>query len=110
MAAEAIALAADPNYDPQSVETYGVWQIKKAYVHLYEKNQIRMDWDQVVEEDDPTVTAMFLAKEAYDKHRSQRSAFSMEHHGKLYDNTLFGLYYTAVGPDVEKNDFLENVK
>ena len=110
LAAEAIALAADPNYDPQSVETYGVWQIKKAYVHLYEKNQIRMDWDQVVEEDNPTVTAMFLAKEAYDKHRSQRSAFSMEHHGKLYDNTLFGLYYTAVGPDVEKNDFLENVK
>jgi LmbE family N-acetylglucosaminyl deacetylase len=110
LAAEAIALAADPNYDPQSVQTYGVWQVKKAYVHLYGENQIRMDWDQIAVGDDPTVTAMFLAKEAYDKHRSQRSAFSMEHHGKLYDNTLFGLYYTAVGPDVEKNDFMENIK
>ncbi len=110
LAAEAIALAADPDYDPQSVQTYGVWQVKKAYVHLYGENQIRMDWDQIAVGDDPTVTAMFLAKEAYDKHRSQRSAFSMEHHGKLYDNTLFGLYYTAVGPDVEKNDFMENIK
>lgn len=110
LAAEAIALAADPNYDPQSVQSFGVWQVKKAYVHLYGENQIRMDWDQIAVGDDPTVTAMFLAKEAYDKHRSQRSAFSMEHHGKLYDNTLFGLYYTAVGPDVEKNDFMENIK
>ena len=110
LAAEAIALAADPDYDPQSVQSFGVWQVKKAYVHLYGENQIRMDWDQIAVGDDPAVTAMFLAKEAYDKHRSQSAAFSMERHGRLYDNTLFGLYYTAVGPDVEKNDFLENIK
>ena len=33
----------------------------------------------------------------------------MEHHGKKYDNTKFGLTYTTVGLDVEKNDFLENI-
>ena len=66
--------------------------------------------DQITVGDDPAVTAMFLAKEAYDKHRSQSAAFSMERHGRLYDNTLFGLYYTAVGRDAEKNDFLENIK
>ena len=52
---------------------------------------------------------MFLAKEGFDKSKSQQAYFSMERHGNLYDNHLFGLYYTSVGPDVQKNDFMENI-
>lgn len=107
--AECLALANDPTFDPESAEKWGVWQVKKMYSHLYEQNQIVMPWDQPLDSTG-VVTAMFLAKEAYDKHHSQQSAFSMEWHGVKYDNTLFGLYYSAVGPDVEKNDFMENIR
>lgn len=107
--AECLALANDPAFDPESAEKWGVWQVKKMYSHLYDQNQIVMAWDQPLDSSG-VVTAMFLAKEAYDKHHSQQSAFSMEWHGVKYDNTLFGLYYSAVGPDVEKNDFMENIR
>ena len=72
-----------------------------------EKNQIMLDWEQPLE--DPVITPMFLAKEGFDKSKSQQAYFSMERHGNLYDNHLFGLYYTSVGPDVQKNDFMENI-
>ena len=29
--------------------------------------------------------------------------------GGEHDNTLFGLYYTNVGEDKEKNDFMEHI-
>ena len=106
---ECLALANDPTFDPASAAQYGVWQVKKMYSHLYPENQIRMKWDQPLDSTG-VITPMFLAKEAYDKHRTQQASFSMEYHGELYDNTMFGLYYSAVGPDVEKNDFMENVR
>ena len=108
MLAEALPLAADAAYDPESFQEYGVWQVKKMYSHLYPENQIIMDWDQPLD-DSGVITPRFLAVEAYDKHRTQHAYFSMEKHGQEYDNTVFGLYYTAVGPDVEKNDFLEHI-
>ena len=103
------SLAADADYDPQSVEQWGTWQIKKCYVHLYEENQIRMDWNKPLD-DTGIITPMFLAWEGYDKSKSQLDNFSMERDGKKYDNSLFGLYWSAVGPDVEKDDFMENVR
>lgn len=109
LATECFPLAADPDYDPESAEQWGVWQIKKLYVHLYEQNQIRMDWN-VPMDDTGIITPAFLAWEGYDKHKSQLSSFSMERDGAQYDNTLFGLYWSSVGPDIEKNDFMENVR
>ena len=107
--ADCLKLANDPTFDPQSVAQWGVWQVKKMYSHLYAENRIIMKWDQPLDSTG-VITPMFLAKEAYDKHRTQQASFSMEYHGELYDNTIFGLYYSAVGPDVEKNDFMENVR
>ena len=106
---EAFSLAADEAYDPQSAGELGTWQIKKCYIHLYEENQIRMDWN-VPLDDAGVITPMFLAWEGYDKSKSQIAAFSMERDGVQYDNTLFGLYRSTVGPDILKNDFLENVR
>ena len=109
LTAEAVTLAADEAQDPESAALYGTWQVKKLYVHLYEENQIRMDWDQPLDEDG-FITPMFLAREAFDRHRSQTALYSMDYDGHRYDNTLFGLYYSAVGEDKLKNDFLENIR
>ena len=109
LTAQAVSLAADETQEPESAALCGAWQVKKLYVHLYQENQIHMDWDQPLDETG-IITPMFLAREAFDRHRSQTALYSMDYDGKRYDNTLFGLYYTAVGPDTAKNDFLENIK
>lgn len=108
LVAEAVPLAKDANYDPKSAEEYGTWEVKKLYLHLYGKNQIDMDWDAPFSPDSP-ISPMFLAKEAFDKHRSQQKAYSMDREAKTYNNRRFGLYYTAVGPDEAKNDFFEHI-
>ena len=104
---ECLKLAEQADYDPESAETWGVWSVRKLYVHLYDQNEIRMNWEQALT--DPVITPMFLAKEGFDKNKSQQAYFSMERQGNLYDNHLFGLYYSSVGPDVLKNDFMENI-
>ncbi|MBR5110155.1 MAG: PIG-L family deacetylase [Clostridia bacterium] len=108
MTAEGIALAADPNYDPESAAMYGTWQVKKLYVHRYQKNVVVMDWNRPLDETG-VITPLFLTKEAYDKHQTQQAYFSIQKSDKEYDNSRFGLYFTAVGPDEEKNDFLEHI-
>lgn len=106
---QAVALAADAAYAPESYERYGIWQVKKLYIHLYEENQITMTVFEEPLSDQSPVTPLDLAAAAYDKHQTQKYAFSMDKHGKTYDNRVFGLYYTSVGPDTEKNDFFENI-
>lgn len=105
---QAVELAADPAYDPETAETPGVWQVQKMYVHGYQENALVMDWDQPLEAGG-VISPMFLAKEAYDRHPSQHRGFSMEVTAKKYDCRVFGLYYTNVGPDTEKNDFFEHI-
>ncbi len=108
LVADAIPLAKDATYDPESVAEYGAWEVKKVYLHLYKENQIEMDWDAPLSQGSP-ISPMFLAQEAFDKHRSQQKAYSMNREAKTYNNRLFGLYYTAVGPDEAKNDFFEHL-
>ncbi len=103
----AIPLAMDESYDPESATEYGVWEVKKVYLHLYSENQIEMDWTQPFSPGSP-ISPIFLAKEAFDKHRSQQG-FSMDRDGVKSDNRIFGLYYTAVGPDEAKNDIFEHI-
>ncbi len=108
LVAGAIPLAMDASYDPESAEEYGAWEVKKVYLHLYPENRIEMDWNQPFAPDSP-ISPIFLAKEAYDKHASQHRAYSMNRQAVTYDNKIFGLYYTAVGPDEAKNDFFEHL-
>ena len=108
LTAEAVEQAAREDVDPESAALYGVWQPRKLYVHLYAENQIRMDWN-VPLDDTGVITPMFLAKEAFDRNLSQTASFSVEGDGAKYDNTLFGLYFSTVGPDEEKNDFMEHI-
>ncbi len=93
---------------PASVEKYGVWQVKKCYLHLYKKNKVRMDWRAEL----PAFsgkTALEMAQAGYDMHVSQHFRERPILDSGEYDNSLFGLYYTAVGRDTGKKDFFENI-
>ena len=104
----AISAAADAKQYRESAKSYGPWQVKKLYLHLYGENQLRMDWRAPLSafggKDGLTV-----ATEALGFHVSQTmNGWAMEDGGQ-YDNALFGLYYSSVGDDVNKNDFMENI-
>ncbi len=107
-AAHAVTAAADPAVNPGSVEDYGTWQVKKLYVHLYKKNISFMDWETPLEAFGGK-TGIEVATEALALHVSQvKNGWTMDD-ADLYDNTMFGLYYTTVGPDVAGGDFMENI-
>ena len=103
---EAAVLAGDPSYDagPDAEP----WEVRKVYIHLYESGQIYLDWSQPLS-GQTEITPIMLATEAYDKHRTQHPYYSMEKEGVEYDNRLFGLYYSTVGEDKDKDDLFENI-
>lgn len=103
-----VALAADAAYQDKRVEEKEPWQVKKLYLHLYEQGQIRMDW-RIPLEAFGGKTAFDIAEEAFACHVSQQETeYRVEDYGP-YDNALFGLAFTTVGEDTQKNDFFENV-
>lgn len=94
--------------EPALYETYGGWQPKKLYLHLYAENQIRLDWRVPLEKLGGR-TALEAAQQAYQLHvTQQRTAFTVSDEG-AYDNASFGLYYSSVGPDMNRNDLMENI-
>ena len=115
-----IVLAADANTYPDTAAQWGVWQVKKLYLHLYKENAVEMDWDQPLSAVNGR-TGYEAALDAYKWHVSQHDAaqknpktgkyepFTVEPRDSDYSCYRFGLAYTAVGPDVKKNDFLENI-
>lgn len=109
-AGNAIALAANAEEYPDSAALYGTWEVKKFYRHLWAENQITFDWT-VPLTSLGGATGMELADSAFEIfHKTQEtSGNSVMEDGVEYDNRLFGLVYSTVGEDVEKNDFLENI-
>jgi LmbE family N-acetylglucosaminyl deacetylase len=107
---EALELSGDAGSYPQSVAAYGLWDVPKAYLHLYAKNKIVMDWT-VPLDSFAGRTAFDMAVEGYDKHVSQhRYAFAVKLGGTWEDCRKFGLYRSTVGLDIEKNDLFENLE
>lgn len=103
----AVEAAADPTQFPDSYNIYGSWQVKKLYIHLLKENRIHMDWLTP----QPALGGLTLLKVAQNgmaKHASQTKYFSVKDGGQ-YDNAVFGLQLSAVGEDVAKNDFFENI-
>ena len=105
---EAVDAAGDSSKFPESAREYGIWQVKKVYIHLYNKNQIVMDFDTPLSAFDGK-TAFEVAQGAYACHKSQRADWLRVLKSNQYDCRKYGLYFTTVGNDVEKNDFLENI-
>lgn len=105
------------DYIAQQQQNTSLWPVKKLYLHLYPENQIDMDWRLPLDRFEGK-TALKVAAEAFQFHRSQLGG-TVKYQGKEYefkvrdsgyfDNSLFGLYYTSVGPDEAKNDMLEHI-
>lgn len=104
---KAVFLAHDPSYQPETAEQYGVWTVKKLYIHLYEEQVLTLDWDAPIE-GFGGMTGYDISQMCYSFHRSQQELvrFSL---GLSYDPESFGLYYTVVGLDSGKGDLFENI-
>ena len=104
---KALALSADAKYDPSSAKEWGLWDVPKLYVHLYDKGVIEMPWDTPLSAFGGK-TGFEVAKEAFKCHVSQQSTdYAVRNTGSC-TCTRFGLYRSLVGEDTEKNDFFEN--
>ena len=104
----ALTRAADPGSYEELYEAYGVWDVPKLYLHLYEENVVDMDWRKPLDAFDGK-TAFEMAEEAFKCHKSQqKTPYVVEDFGP-YDNSLFGLYRSLVGPDEGRNDFFEHI-
>lgn len=118
--AEAVEKCADPDFFPEMAEQYGLWDVPKAYFHLYEENQIVMDWDQPLESFGGMTAFQVSQQLGYPCHRSQQSTWFtgwLTGYGNItqakqietYNPCFYGLYRSTVGADTEKNDLFENL-
>ena len=107
-AKKCVKYASNEKKFPDSVKAYGTWQVKKLYLHEYEKNVIPCDWSVPLEAFGGK-TGYEVAEEAFTFHGSQvRRDWNFEVHGE-HDNASFGLYYTTVGEDTGIGDFMEHI-
>ncbi|MDD3334914.1 MAG: PIG-L family deacetylase [Eubacteriales bacterium] len=107
----AMNAAADPASYPASAASYGAWQVKKLYLHLWTQEGQRvtqMDWSKPLSafQGKDSIT---IATEALEYHASQRQRKWEMTVGGEYDNALFGLYASTVGPDEHCDDLLEHI-
>lgn len=112
----AVQRTMDPGYFPDSAEKYGVWDVPKTYLHLYEENPIVMDWDQPLERFDGLTAFQVTKNLGFTCHVSQYWDFAWYMSGcdlatqvPKYSPCEYGLFRSTVGDDVQKNDFFENV-
>ncbi len=123
---KALELTNDPEKFPESAAQYGLWDIPKTYLHLYEENPIVLDYDQPLPGFDGLTAFQVTQKLGYPCHESQQYTWftrwinwvGMAEGGtpvtsatqiEKYSPCQFGLYRSTVGEDVNKNDFLENI-
>lgn len=118
---KAILLSNNESYDSNSLNKYGKWDVPKVYLHLYEENQIIMDYDTPLDYFNGK-TAYEVSKEGYKKHNSQQwtwftkwingsnNSYTKATDIQKYSPVKFGLYYKSIKEeDINKNDFLENI-
>ncbi|MBR2634637.1 MAG: PIG-L family deacetylase [Clostridia bacterium] len=68
---EAVNLAGKADQYPDTASQYGVWEVPKTYLHLYEENKIVMDWDIPLESFGGK-TAFQVTQEGFACHGSQQ--------------------------------------
>lgn len=118
---KALDVSNDPDAFPNLTQKYGTWQVPKTYLHLYEENQILLDYDNPLTAFDGMTAFEVSQKLGYPCHKSQQYTwFTQWINGNnneitkasqisTYSPCRFGLYSTNVGSDVAKNDFMENI-
>ncbi len=106
---QSLELADNPKKFKDSYKEYGRWKVPKCYIHLYGENVIDFDWRIPLPEFGGR-TAFEVAEAAFYCHVSQRDTeYKVEDSGPC-DCSLFGLYRSLVGSDVEHNDLFENLR
>lgn len=106
----AAAAAAHDTVDVVSLRTYGVWEVKKVYLHLYKENRISLPVTQPLAAFGGK-TAFEVARDAFSRHVSQagKGRHAVTNEG-VYSLSDFGLAYTVVGADTSGvNDIFENI-
>lgn len=107
---QALVAARDVSQFTDSVAEYGIWQVKKCYLHLYGEGNVFLDWSAKNLTAFDGKTAFEVAQTAFGYHISQQDKGLMSADDPLRGgNGLFGLYASTVGSDVAKIDFLENI-
>lgn len=106
---KAVGLAGDPTFDPESAAEYGAWSPLKLYQHMVTDNGITLDCKAPLSSYGGK-SALSVAKAAYKCHKSQLGySFSPSiEEGNYGDLRLYGLTYSAVGPDTG-NDMFEHI-
>lgn len=118
---KALEISNDETAFPDLAQTYGLWDVPKTYLHLYNENKIELDYDQPLDAFDGMTAFEVTQKLGYPCHKSQQGTWFTDWLNgdnneitkasqiKRYNPAFFGLYRSTVGADVEKNDFLENI-
>lgn len=118
---QAVEISNDAASYPELAQEYGVWDVPKTYLHLYEENPIVLDYDTPLEHFDELTAFQATQKLGYPCHKSQQYTwFTGWINGKstqiskateiaTYSPCHFGLYRSTVGDDAAKNDFMENL-
>jgi len=92
----------------QSAEAFGVWEVKKLYLHLGgEKNRILMDWRRPLDAFEGA-TAYEVAVEALAFHQSQ-DTWKIANEKSRFSSARFDLVHTTVGADARRDDFFEHI-
>ena len=111
---EAVEGSSDPSFYPASAEKYGVWEVKKTYLHLYPENTITLDLREPL----PAMggrSALEVARDAYKKHVSQQKYWfyvtddPKDYRASEINCSKFGLFRTTVGNDTGMNEMTENI-
>lgn len=123
---EALDYCNDETVYPEIAAKYGVWDVPKTYIHLYQTNPIVIDYDQPLESFNGLSAFQVTQDYGFPCHESQQGyMFTPWLYGKgckkenksitkvteiaTYNPAHFGLYRSTVGEDVLKNDFMENI-
>ena len=107
--AEAVRLAADPQVDPESAEQYGIWQVKKLYIHLYPEHRVTLDLDAPLAAFQGK-SAREMAVEGMACHESQKVVtWQQTILNRTYDSAVYGLFFSTVGYEESGTDFFENL-
>ena len=113
----AVTLSGDAEKYPDSAAQYGVWDPPKTYVHLWNQNQLVMDYDTPLDYFGGK-TAYEMSRAGYSCHNSQQYTwFTRWGYGNYtkasqitsYSPCKFGLFRTTVGADTGINDMFEHI-
>ncbi len=121
LVAESLKPASDGSKFTESAEKYGIWQVQKAYFHLYHQNKITLSLDEPKDCFNGLSAFQMAQKKGFPCHKSQlQYSFNSWLNGKngeitkatqikSYNPAEYGLFYSSVGNDTDKNDMFENI-